>query len=147
MRVLICGDRHWDDCETISNYIKTLPPGTVIIEGEAAGADTIARIVAESFGLDVIKEPAQWAIYGRAAGPIRNQKMLDEHKPDCVVAFHNNISESRGTKDMVERARKAGVPVTIIGGSDKPKFATVIAASGEKGMGMTYQSVKHSVVK
>lgn len=48
---------------------------------------------------------------GKAAGPIRNQHMLDGYHPDMVVFFHHDLSSSKGTKDMVERARKAGVPV------------------------------------
>ena len=37
--------------------------------------------------------------------------MLDEGKPDTVVYFHDNIERSKGTKDMVSRAKKAGLPV------------------------------------
>jgi hypothetical protein len=58
--------------------------------------------------------PAQWHKYGRAAGPIRNQQMLAEGKPDLVLAFHDDIDGSRGTKDMVNRARRAGVKVEVI---------------------------------
>jgi hypothetical protein len=50
---------------------------------------------------------AQWKKHGRAAGPIRNQRMLDEGKPDLVVAFPGG----RGTADMIRRAERAGVPV------------------------------------
>jgi hypothetical protein len=39
--------------------------------------------------------------------------MLDEGKPDLVLAFHENIDESKGTRDMVHRARGAGVKVVI----------------------------------
>jgi hypothetical protein len=53
---------------------------------------------------------ADWSI-GRKAGPIRNQRMLDEHAPDLVVAFPGG----RGTADMVRRARKSGVEVAKIG--------------------------------
>lgn len=49
------------------------------------------------------------ATNGKAAGPIRNQRMLDEGKPDLVVAFPGG----RGTADMVRRAKAAGVPVRL----------------------------------
>jgi hypothetical protein len=52
---------------------------------------------------------AQWKKHGRAAGPIRNQRMLDKGKPDLVVAFPGG----RGTADMIRRAERAGVPVRI----------------------------------
>lgn len=49
----------------------------------------------------------------RQAGPIRNEQMLQEGQPDKVLAFHENLAQSRGTADMVRRAAKAGVPVEI----------------------------------
>jgi hypothetical protein len=64
-------------------------------------------------GLPVESFPADWEQYGRAAGPIRNQQML-EAKPDRVFAFHEDLEHSKGTGDMVRRARKAGVPVEVI---------------------------------
>jgi hypothetical protein len=49
---------------------------------------------------------ADWRKYGAAAGPIRNQRML-EGPPDIVVAF----AGGKGTADMVQRARAAGIAV------------------------------------
>jgi hypothetical protein len=63
-------------------------------------------------GLRVEEYPAQWHRYGQAAGPIRNQEML-KTGIHLVLAFHPNLSESKGTKDMVTRAASAGVPVHI----------------------------------
>jgi hypothetical protein len=54
--------------------------------------------------------PADWEKYGKAAGPIRNQQILVEGKPDLVVAFQGG----RGTANMVSRAQQAGVPVVEI---------------------------------
>lgn len=87
----------------------------VIIEGEAAGADSIARDVAESLGIPVEKYPANWTAHGLAAGPIRNRQMLTEGKPDAVLAFHDDIEASKGTKDMVQAAMLADLPVTVVG--------------------------------
>jgi len=117
MRVLVCGDRNWRDMVAIERELKKLPQDTIIIHGAARGADTLAKFVAEKIGLKVINDgkgfPADWKRYGKGAGPIRNQQMLDEGKPDLVLAFHENINESRGTKDMVNRARGVGVKVEI----------------------------------
>jgi hypothetical protein len=115
VRILICGDRHWTDRGKIRQYLRKLPAGTIIIEGEAQGADTLARLEAEELGLTVVKYPADWEQYGRAAGPIRNSRMLTEGKPDRVVVFHDSLSTSRGTKNMVDAAEKAGVEVEVIG--------------------------------
>lgn len=113
MRVIICGDRNWDDYETIAEYVKSLPLGSVIIEGECQGADKLARNAGFHYGYEVLPFSAKWEEYGRAAGPIRNKQMIDEGKPDLVVAFHNNITESRGTKNMLKQAEARGIPTEV----------------------------------
>lgn len=114
MKVLICGDRNWADPVTINNFISILPKNTIIIQGEARGADTIAKKLGEAGGYTVKGFKANWKQYGRAAGPIRNHQMIDEGKPDLVVAFHNNIHQSRGTKNMLLQAAEQGIPSFII---------------------------------
>ena len=60
-------------------------------------------------GFDVQARPAGWTRYGRVAGPIRNKEMLDElltYDEKYVHAFHDNFEESRGTKNMVDQAKK-----------------------------------------
>ena len=112
MRLLVCGDRNWKDYSAILNRIENLDP-EIIIEGEARGADSMARKVAEELDIAILKFPAQWDKYGKAAGPIRNQQMLIEGKPDYVLAFHDDIKHSKGTKDMVNRARKTSIPTEV----------------------------------
>jgi hypothetical protein len=81
---------------------------SVLIEGGAPGADSLANAWAKKRGVPFRTFPAKWLLYGRKrAGPIRNQQMLDEGVPDCVVAFPGWI----GTADMMRRARAAGIPV------------------------------------
>ena len=113
MNVLICGDRNWTDQDTIENYIKTLSPNSVIIHGGCRGADTIANDMAIKHGHLVNDFPAYWESYGAAAGPIRNGEMLKQGKPELVVAFHDNLENSKGTKDMIRQAKRAGVPVEV----------------------------------
>jgi hypothetical protein len=122
-RVLICGDREW------KNYVRLLACVRkayateridVVIEGECRGADKMGRMAAEYVGLTVenggvLPFPAHWNKYPRgAAGPIRNQQMLDEGKPTEVWAFHNDITTSTGTADMVRRSLKAGLTTYLI---------------------------------
>lgn len=116
MRVLVCGDRNWPRYSVIRKRLEKLPEDTIIVHGCARGADRIAGAVAKELGFKVEKFPADWKHYGKAAGPIRNKKMLKEGKPDLVLAFHSNLSASRGTKHMVTIARKAGVEVEVITG-------------------------------
>lgn len=112
MRVLVCGDRKYKAYERIKARLMVLPAGTVIIEGEARGADSLARNAAKDVGLTVERYPADWERYGRAAGPIRNKQMLDA-EPDLVIAFHSNIRESKGTLNMIQQALKALVDVEL----------------------------------
>lgn len=83
------------------------PPDTVIIHGAATGADSLANRWAVVNWVRSEEYPADWKKHGAAAGPIRNQRMIDEGKPDLVVAFPGG----KGTADMVSRAKAAGVRV------------------------------------
>ena len=114
MRVLCCGSRDWTDYELIVRELSALQGVEVVLEGEAPGADTLARRAAEQLGVPVLPFPADWDRYGRAAGPLRNQQMLDKGHPDFVLAFSEDLNTSRGTADMVARARRAGIPVRLI---------------------------------
>lgn len=111
MRVLVCGGRDYNDEPAVFGLLDSLRQRygrLTIIQGGAAGADELARRWATiQSSSHLINEPADWKAHGRAAGPIRNQRMLDEHKPELVVAFPGG----RGTADMVRRAKAAGVPV------------------------------------
>jgi hypothetical protein len=119
MKVIICGDRNWNDWAMIRHYILSLPKDTLIIQGECRGADYIAKQTAKQFGYPTTdKYRANWELYDSmgypkgAAGPIRNRKMLEE-KPDLVVAFHDNLAASKGTKDMLDAAKKASVKTLV----------------------------------
>ena len=115
MRILICGSRDWEFPEIIRDSLEThMYAFPTIIEGEATGADADARDIAHDLALPVEPYPADWTKYKRAAGPIRNQQMLDKGKPDTVWAFFKNIERSRGTCDMVTRALRAGLPVFAV---------------------------------
>jgi hypothetical protein len=118
--LLCCGDRHWKDRELIAREIdkvrRSCRDGELItlVEGEADGADKLSRQWAVKVGIIVHPYPAKWKIYGFAAGPIRNQQMLDEEEIDLVLAFHDDLEHSSGTADMVRRAHLAEIPVKVI---------------------------------
>jgi hypothetical protein len=111
--LLICGDRNWKDYDLILMMLRTLPRDTKVIHGGCRGADRMAGQAAKYLGMKVKVFPALWMLQGKAAGPLRNQRMLDKGKPGMVWAFHNHIERSKGTKDMVERAKEAGITVVI----------------------------------
>lgn len=108
MRVLVCGGRDFSDrafLDRILAAVHAIRPITTVIEGGAAGADSMSRRWAERRGIEVVTFPADWELYGKRAGPVRNLKMLREGRPDLVVAFPGG----RGTAHMVRSAREAGV--------------------------------------
>ena len=108
MKVLVCGGRGFCDREMMDRELGRLAP-TLIIEGGAPGADTLADEWALANGVHTARVNALWTVHRRAAGPIRNAVMLSL-QPDLVVAFPGG----RGTADMVRRAKAAGVPVREI---------------------------------
>ena len=111
MRVLVCGGRDYNNQERVFAVLDEINP-TFIIEGGARGADTLAWLWARR-RLDPDQRQqfqARWDQHGKAAGAIRNRQMLEEGKPDLVVAFPGG----KGTADMIRQAKRAGVPVREI---------------------------------
>ena len=115
LRILICGGRDWTNADPIRRELQNILDNgeeiECVIHGDCRGADRVGAAVAKSLGLDVLAFPANWKRYNKAAGPIRNQQMIDEGKPTRLLAFHTEIEQSTGTKDMVTRALKAHIPV------------------------------------
>lgn len=113
MRVLVCGGRDYTDHIRVTTVLSKLHSEAGIdgvIEGGARGADRLAREWADRWHVPVETYEADWENQGSFAGPARNRRMLDEGKPDLVIAFPGG----RGTADMVRKARKAGVEVVEI---------------------------------
>ena len=119
LRLLVCGSRSWQDRGLIYVWLTHLQP-RLVIHGAARGADTLAGEVAKALNIPVRVFPADWLKWGRRAGPLRNQQMLDAGLPDKVIAFWDG--ESRGTLDMIKRA-KADVEVIIVRPGEVPKAA------------------------
>lgn len=106
MKVLVCGGRAFDDRAALERAIRGARP-FLVITGGATGADRLADLIAEDLGIARVIYPANWKGEGRAAGFLRNQRMLDLGRPDLVIAAEGG----RGTADMACRAKRAGLPV------------------------------------
>ena len=109
MRVIVCGGRDYANRTVVGGVLGMLRDGVTIVHGAASGADSLAAVEAALLGFDVEAHPADWNAYGKAAGPIRNQRMLDAGA-DLVIAFPGG----RGTADMVRRSREAGIVVLTV---------------------------------
>jgi hypothetical protein len=117
---LICGGRDFADQAMFDGAMYDLLAmrgcPTLVVHGAARGADSMADAWARKMGCQVVPVPANWQAHGKAAGPMRNQKMLDRYRPHFVVAFPGGS----GTADMVRRAEAANVTVAEIRPTPKP---------------------------
>lgn len=104
----LIGSRNFTDCdfmrENIQALLDRLPGMERVVSGGAKGADALSERIALDFGLDHWHIPAVWSTYGRAAGPLRHQKVILE--ADVVAAFP--LGESKGTQDGIRKARAVG---------------------------------------
>lgn len=111
-RVIIAGGRDFSDYEylkTTMDYLLQNKSDIVIVSGMARGADTLGVRYAQERGYPLMRFPAQWEKFGRAAGYKRNVEMADN--ADALVVFWDG--QSRGTKNMIEIAAKRQMPVRI----------------------------------
>jgi hypothetical protein len=110
MRVLVCGGRDYSDFEHLSKVLDQhyrARPFSHLIHGGASGADALADRWAADNHVFRLPFYAEWKVFGRSAGPIRNGRMIEEGKPDLVLAFPGG----RGTADMISKSEAAGISV------------------------------------
>jgi|SRR3984957_20973461 len=114
MRIIIAGSRDFTDYNLLERTMDNLTAKldtVVILSGAAKGADELGEKWAFKNWFRVERFHADWHTHGKAAGHIRNSEMIAA-SPDCLVAFHKN--NSPGTRDIIDKAKKAGLIVKII---------------------------------
>lgn len=120
MKILVSGSRKWVEQAPIERELRRFPRGTILVHGGARGADNIAGYVGERLGFIVRVYPADWDQYGKRAGPLRNVLMLEREHPDKDgvyvdhwLAFHEDPSLGKGTRNMLWLVEKATPAITI----------------------------------
>jgi hypothetical protein len=133
MRVIVTGDRSWYDRnlarQVVNGLLLRYGPDLVIVQGAATGIDASFADACDDLGVAQEPHPARWknlkapgAVirydqrdhpYNANAGPERNAEMVAAAAEMCI-AFHRFLATSRGTKDCVRRAIKAGIPTYLI---------------------------------
>jgi hypothetical protein len=106
MKLIIAGGRDFDNYEQLKLVMKKLKlkkhDNLEIVSGLARGADTLGN-------KPIAKFPAAWNKHGRAAGYIRNGEMAEY--ATHLLAFWDG--KSRGTKHMIDLARKSGLIIKV----------------------------------
>lgn len=114
MKLIVAGSRSITDYDTvktaIDNLVKQGTVVTAIIEGTATGVDQLASQYALEHGIENIRVPAEWKLYHKGAGAVRNRKMAE--MGDALLALWDG--SSYGTKNMIKLANDKGIPVTVI---------------------------------
>lgn len=112
MKVIVAGTRnsHVTTEDVISVFNEYGIDASEIVSGASGDADSAGERAAGILGVPKKTFMANWSLFGRAAGPIRNSEMADY--ADLLVAFWDG--KSRGTKNMIEQMRKKGKEVIII---------------------------------
>ena len=115
LRILVTGARDWSDRkileQTLDGLLDDSMTDVTLVHGGAKGADTMAAEWAAKHGIRTERYNPMWNMYGRAAGPIRNQQMVDLGADVCVAFM---LIDSKGTLDCVRRAQKAGIRTIVI---------------------------------
>jgi hypothetical protein len=126
--ILITGGREFEDYDTILNELSKYSneKSVLFIHGACRGADLLGEKAAKSLSFDIDSHPAQWEKYGRSAGPRRNLEMVKLAQSYqikgikvVVLAFHENIEASKGTKHTANAALNAGLNVQVFKPSKK----------------------------
>ncbi len=115
LKIVIAGCRYYNNYNEAKEYIdfciREIKKNNtiVILSGGCRGADAIGERYAIENGYEIRKFVADWDKYGKAAGPIRNEQMAIE--ADYIICFWDY--KSRGTKSMIENAKKYSKPYKI----------------------------------
>lgn len=120
-KVIIAGGRDFNDLKllvaTCDRILKN-KTNVEVVSGVARGADRLGEVYAYSKGWRVKRFPARWEDYGKSAGAIRNSEMANY--ADAAIVFWNG--RSPGTRDMISKAQKKGMPLRVIDYEKKRKL-------------------------
>lgn len=110
LTLIVCGGRDYTDQARVFEILDRIHSTKgidTILQGEARGADQLAKLWANANRVTCIGFQADWDNHGKGAGPIRNAEMLKYPGINGVVAFKGGS----GTQDMISRAMMAKVTV------------------------------------
>lgn len=138
--ILVTGDRYWLDGRTILKVMKRYPKNSIVIHGNASGADRLSGFFAKYLGMEVERFPYLGEL-GRAGGPVRNGHMVARtmhfarSRQPIVLAFHDDLYRSRGTWDCTCKALRAGLTVLHYhSGQEEPRSNILVGEVALEGL-------------
>jgi len=133
MRVAVVGSRDYPKLPKVAEFVRTLPPETIVLSGGASGVDEAAERAARAFGLKFIPftvdtiglpedETARRIEYGKRAYQ-RTTRMVE--RAETVAAFWTVCSRpqclrpkphrTHGTDHAITEAKRLRKPIRLIG--------------------------------
>ena len=113
MKLIVAGSRGIKDIDRVRLEIARVERtfgGFELVCGMAQGVDLIARKLALRAGLTVHEYPAEWNLWGKRAGFIRNYRMA----LDADVALVLILNRSKGATHMAQAMIALGKPTIIV---------------------------------
>jgi membrane-bound inhibitor of C-type lysozyme len=114
MKLIIAGSRNFTDYQKLKTECDQLLQKHKNVEivsgGHYKGADKLGIQYAHEKGFNLMKFPAEWNKFGKAAGPKRNKEMA--RYADALIVFWDG--NSKGTKSMINLAKNEGLKIRII---------------------------------
>ena len=110
LRTIIAGSRSATNYEDLINAVSNLDwEISTVISGTARGADKLGEKYAKRELIDLERYPADWDIFGKQAGHIRNEEMAEV--ADAVILLWDGVSP--GTKNMLKLAKKYKLRICV----------------------------------
>ena len=110
MKTIIAGSRTINSPEIVAEAI--IESGfdiTEVVSGTARGVDSVGEQIARDFGIPVSRFPADWYVFGKIAGVMRNKEMA-KYADAAIVVWDGS---SKGSANMIAEAKKAGLKVFV----------------------------------
>lgn len=115
--VVVAGTKEWNNDAAAERALRTVANdygvirNVLLVHGDNQGADRTAARVARKMGYEVVAELANWNAEGSAAGPRRNARMFDAHRPHLLVVLADALTDARGALSCISEAKRHGVAV------------------------------------
>jgi len=109
LKIAVVGSRGFNDYDYMTSILNNIEDITLIVSGGAPGADRLAEMYADQNNINKLILKADWDKYGKSAGMIRNKDIVDN--AEFIIAFWDGVS--KGTKNSIDRAKKAGKQVVV----------------------------------